>query len=106
MLQNFAKSLLDVADNLGRASSAAKESFSKIDEPEDAGGAFQQLKVLLQGVEMTEKQLLEVIVSLSQYFFFSFFDCMAFICAPQQILLSVALILLKVKVSGIYLFLI
>lgn len=106
MLQNFAKSLLDVADNLGRASSAAKESFSKIDEPEDAGGAFQQLKVLLQGVEMTEKQLLEVIVSLSQYFFSSFFDCMAFICAPQQILLSVALILLKVKVSGIYLFLI
>lgn len=70
MLQNFAKSLLDVADNLGRASSAAKESFSKIDEPaEDAGGAFQQLKVLLQGVEMTEKQLLEVIVSLSPYFF-------------------------------------
>lgn len=59
-IQNFAKSLLDVADNLGRASSAAKESFSKIDVPEDAGGAFQQLKVLLQGVEMTEKQFLEV----------------------------------------------
>ncbi|XP_057765583.1 grpE protein homolog 2, mitochondrial-like [Salvia miltiorrhiza] len=59
-IQNFAKSLLDVADNLGRASSAAKESFSKINVHEDAVGAFQQLKVLLQGVEMTEKQLLEV----------------------------------------------
>ncbi|KAH6768047.1 Co-chaperone GrpE family protein [Perilla frutescens var. frutescens] len=59
-IQSFAKSLLDVADNLGRASSAAKESFSNIDLPEDAGGAFQQLKVLLEGVEMTEKQLIEV----------------------------------------------
>ncbi|GER54917.1 GrpE protein homolog [Striga asiatica] len=59
-IQNFAKSLLDVADNLGRASSAAKESFSKVDVSKDASGATQQLKTLLEGVEMTEKQLNEV----------------------------------------------
>ncbi|KAK6132870.1 hypothetical protein DH2020_033401 [Rehmannia glutinosa] len=59
-IQNFAKSLLDVADNLGRASSAAKESFSKIDASKDSSGAVQQLKTLLDGVEMTEKQLNEV----------------------------------------------
>ncbi|PIN26511.1 Molecular chaperone of the GrpE family [Handroanthus impetiginosus] len=59
-IQNFAKSLLDVADNLNRASSAAKESFSKIDTSKDAAGAVQQLKTLLEGVEMTEKQLTEV----------------------------------------------
>ncbi|KAL0302004.1 UNVERIFIED_CONTAM: GrpE protein2, mitochondrial [Sesamum radiatum] len=59
-IQNFAKSLLDVADNLGRASSAAKESFSKIDASKDTTGAVQQLKTLLEGVEMTEKQLIEV----------------------------------------------
>ncbi|XP_073156755.1 grpE protein homolog 2, mitochondrial-like [Henckelia pumila] len=59
-IQNFAKSLLDVADNLGRASSAAKESFAKIDASTDTDGAVQQLKILLDGVEMTEKQLTEV----------------------------------------------
>ncbi|XP_051133539.1 grpE protein homolog 2, mitochondrial-like [Andrographis paniculata] len=59
-IQNFAKGLLDVADNLGRASSAAKESFSKIDASKDTTGAVQQLKTLLEGVEMTEKQLTEV----------------------------------------------
>ncbi|KAG6385604.1 hypothetical protein SASPL_154440 [Salvia splendens] len=59
-IQNFAKSLLDVADNLGRASSAAKGGFSKVDTPEYATGAVKQLKTLLEGVEMTEKQLAEV----------------------------------------------
>ncbi|CAA0833632.1 Co-chaperone GrpE family protein [Striga hermonthica] len=59
-IQKFAESLLDVADNLGRASSAAKESFSKVDVSKDASGATQQLKTLLEGVEMTEKQLNEV----------------------------------------------
>ncbi|KAL0310983.1 UNVERIFIED_CONTAM: GrpE protein2, mitochondrial [Sesamum angustifolium] len=49
-IQNFAKSLLDVADNLGRASSAAKESFLKIDASKDTTGAVQQLKTLLEGV--------------------------------------------------------
>ncbi|XP_044473689.1 grpE protein homolog 2, mitochondrial-like isoform X1 [Mangifera indica] len=59
-IQNFAKSLLDVADNLGRASSVVKESFSKIDVSNDATGSAQLLKSLLEGVEMTEKQLGEV----------------------------------------------
>ena len=60
VLQNFAKSLLDVADNLGRASSVVKESFSKIDTSKDSSGAAPLLKTLLEGVEMTEKQLSEV----------------------------------------------
>lgn len=59
-LQNFAKGLLDVADNLNRASSVVKESFSKIDTSRDASGAVPLLKTLLEGVEMTEKQLSEV----------------------------------------------
>ncbi|KAL5735843.1 hypothetical protein ACOSQ2_030631 [Xanthoceras sorbifolium] len=59
-IQNFAKSLLDVADNLGRASSVVKESFSKIDTSTDSAGAVPLLKSLLDGVEMTEKQLGEV----------------------------------------------
>ncbi|XP_023005485.1 grpE protein homolog 2, mitochondrial-like isoform X3 [Cucurbita maxima] len=60
-IQNFAKGLLDVADNLGRASSVVKESFSKIDSTNDSAGAVPLLKTLLEGVEMTEKQLSEVL---------------------------------------------
>ncbi|XP_022949277.1 grpE protein homolog 2, mitochondrial-like isoform X2 [Cucurbita moschata] len=60
-IQNFAKGLLDVADNLGRASSVVKESFSKIDSTNDTAGAVPLLKTLLEGVEMTEKQLSEVL---------------------------------------------
>ncbi|PSR96266.1 Protein GrpE like [Actinidia chinensis var. chinensis] len=59
-IQNFAKGLLDVADNLGRASSVVKDSFSKIDASKDTAGAVPLLKTLLEGVEMTEKQLAEV----------------------------------------------
>ncbi|KAH9607231.1 hypothetical protein KSS87_021295 [Heliosperma pusillum] len=59
-VQSFAKSLLDVADNLSRASSVTKESFSKIDVSGDTIGAVPVLKTLLEGVEMTEKQLSEV----------------------------------------------
>ncbi|XP_038898199.1 grpE protein homolog 2, mitochondrial-like [Benincasa hispida] len=58
-IQNFAKSLLDVADNLGRASSVVKDSFSKINESQDSSGAVPLLKSLLEGVDMTEKQLME-----------------------------------------------
>ncbi|KAK8962204.1 hypothetical protein KSP40_PGU015220 [Platanthera guangdongensis] len=58
-IQNFAKSLLDVADNLGRASNAVKENFSKVDQSSDSLGVS-LLKSLLEGVEMTEKQLAEV----------------------------------------------
>ncbi|XP_010270075.1 PREDICTED: uncharacterized protein LOC104606523 isoform X1 [Nelumbo nucifera] len=59
-IQSFAKSLLDVADNLGRASSVVKDSFSKIDASKDTVGAVPLLKTLLEGVEMTDKQLVEV----------------------------------------------
>lgn len=83
-MQNFAKSLLDVADNLGRASSAAKESFSKIDASKDAAGAVQQLKTLLEGVEMTEKQLTEVLKFLGS----SFFELIFCICYSGKVLYS------------------
>ncbi|KAA3467440.1 protein GrpE isoform X2 [Gossypium australe] len=59
-VQTFAKDLLDVADNLGRASAHVKDSFSKIDESNDTARAVPLLKTLLEGVEMTEKQLGEV----------------------------------------------
>jgi molecular chaperone GrpE (heat shock protein) len=59
-IQSFSKSLLDVADNLSRASSVVKESFSKIDTSNSSDEAVPLLKTLLEGVEMTEKQLGEV----------------------------------------------
>lgn len=59
-IQNFAKSLLDVADNLGRASSVVKVSFAKIDPSKDSIGAVPLIKTMLEGVEMTEKQLAEI----------------------------------------------
>lgn len=59
-VQSFSKSLLDVADNLSRASSVVKESFSKIDCSNNSDEAVPLLKTLLEGVEMTEKQLGEV----------------------------------------------
>lgn len=59
-IQNFAKSLLDVADNLGRAASVTKAGFAKIDQSKDSAGTLPLLKTLLEGVEMTEKQLSEV----------------------------------------------
>ncbi|TVT98304.1 hypothetical protein EJB05_56397 [Eragrostis curvula] len=59
-VQNFSKSLLDVADNLARASSVVKESFLKVDSTKDSAGAVPLLKTLLEGVDMTEKQLAEV----------------------------------------------
>ncbi|KAJ4755086.1 hypothetical protein LUZ62_089491 [Rhynchospora pubera] len=60
-IQNFAKSLLDVADNLSRASAAVKENISEIDSSKDFSGAALLLKTLLDGVNMTEKQLSEVL---------------------------------------------
>ncbi|KAI8552915.1 hypothetical protein RHMOL_Rhmol06G0305300 [Rhododendron molle] len=59
-IQSFAKSLLDVADNLATAASVVENSFSKIDASKDTAGAVPLLKTLLEGVDMTEKQLLEV----------------------------------------------
>ncbi|KAL9253271.1 GrpE protein homolog 2, mitochondrial-like protein [Drosera capensis] len=59
-IQGFAKSLLDVADNLGRALSVVKESYAKIDTSNDSTGAAPLLKALVEGVEMTEKNLMGV----------------------------------------------
>ncbi|GAB2230491.1 hypothetical protein Drorol1_Dr00014759 [Drosera rotundifolia] len=59
-IQGFAKSLLDVADNLGRALSVVKESCAKIDTSNDSTGAAPLLKALVEGVEMTEKNLVGV----------------------------------------------
>lgn len=60
MWQSFAKSLLDVADNLERASSHVRGSYAKVDTSADSSGAAPLLKTLLEGVEMTEKQLADV----------------------------------------------
>lgn len=56
-LQDFAKSLLDVADNLGRALEIVQKSTSTAD---DAEANAKLLKSLLEGVEMTDKQLMKV----------------------------------------------
>lgn len=55
-LQGFAKSLLDVADNLGRACSSAAAAM----EDGNVEASAQRLKSLLEGVQATEKQLLKV----------------------------------------------
>jgi molecular chaperone GrpE len=51
-IDRFAKDLLAVADNLGRALSAVT--------PEDRAAAGEHVKTLLDGVEMTEKALIDV----------------------------------------------
>ncbi|KAF5478975.1 hypothetical protein F2P56_005491 [Juglans regia] len=56
-IQSFAKNLLDVADNLERAS--LEVTFAKLDTSTDSAGALPLIKKLIEGVEMTEKQLLE-----------------------------------------------
>lgn len=60
-MQGFAKGLLDVADNLGRATGAVPQSFRQSDAvSEGSSEAAKHLRSLLQGVEMTEKQLQQV----------------------------------------------
>ncbi|KAJ7571382.1 hypothetical protein O6H91_01G161500 [Diphasiastrum complanatum] len=58
-IQNFAKSLLPVADNLGRAAAAVPEGFHS-SESSDSSEAGKLLLSLLEGVKMTEKELLQV----------------------------------------------
>ena len=55
-MQDFAKSLLDIADNLGRA----LETVQKSEPSADAEVNAKLLKSLLEGVEMTDKQLIKV----------------------------------------------
>lgn len=59
-IQSFVKSLLDVADNLARASSVVKESFTKLDTSKGSTGVVPVLETLLEGVELTDKQLSKV----------------------------------------------
>ncbi|XP_042465719.1 grpE protein homolog 1, mitochondrial-like [Zingiber officinale] len=58
-IQSFVMSLLDVADNLTRASSVVKESFTKLDTSKCSTEVVPLLKTLLLGVELTDKQLSE-----------------------------------------------
>jgi molecular chaperone GrpE len=57
-VQDFAKSLLDVADNLGRALEIVRKSDSSADKEANA----KLLKTLLEGVEMTDNQLIKVMI--------------------------------------------
>ncbi|GJY05983.1 ABC transporter C family member 8-like protein [Tanacetum coccineum] len=61
----YLKGLLDVADNLDRASLVVKESFAKLDTSSDSSGAVPLLKTLLEGVKMTEKQLADSRMSIT-----------------------------------------
>lgn len=45
-----------IVANLGSVFSGQRKFFSKIDESKDVVGAVPILKILLKGVEMTEKQ--------------------------------------------------
>ncbi|XP_042460870.1 grpE protein homolog 2, mitochondrial-like isoform X1 [Zingiber officinale] len=59
-IQSFVMSLLDVADNLTRASSVVKERFTKLDTSKCSTEVVPLLQTLLEGVELTDKQLSEV----------------------------------------------
>ena len=56
-IQGFVKDLLDVSDNLERALGAVEVDYLKSDED---GKAFGLLKSLYEGIEMTDKQMLQV----------------------------------------------
>ncbi|KAG6506352.1 hypothetical protein ZIOFF_031675 [Zingiber officinale] len=58
-MKSFVMSLLDVADNLTRASSVVKEHFTKLDTSKCSTEVVPLLKTLLEGVELTDKQLSE-----------------------------------------------
>jgi hypothetical protein len=62
-VQEFAKSLLDVADNLERALDIVRKSTSTADVEANA----KLLNSLFEGVEITEKQLIKVWPCLSLY---------------------------------------
>lgn len=55
-VQGFATSLLDVADNLGRAVESVRKSANADDDEVNP----KVLQSLLEGVEMTDKQLMQV----------------------------------------------
>mgnify|MGYP002775606378 CR=1 FL=1 len=58
--QSFAADLLDMADNLHRTAATVPESFQDRTSDSDTSSNAKLLKSLLEGVIMTEKQLLKV----------------------------------------------
>lgn len=71
LVQRFAKNLLEIADTLSMLSVFVRRSYAElvpsldqIPEDEDPPEALLLLELLLEGVEMTEKQLSKVYVSL------------------------------------------
>jgi molecular chaperone GrpE len=61
-IQGFVKDLLDVSDNLERALGAVDSEYLKKESESDDSEekAFKLLKSLYEGIEMTEKQMLQV----------------------------------------------
>ncbi|KAF8409638.1 hypothetical protein HHK36_005716 [Tetracentron sinense] len=59
--QELCKEFIRCCGQFGGASSVVKDSFSKIDLSKDTTGAVPLLKTLLEGVEMTDKQVAEVL---------------------------------------------
>ena len=58
--QGFAKSLLDVADNLERAADAVPTNAVTLDSKLPVEEVVKHLRTLLEGVQLTNKQLLTV----------------------------------------------
>lgn len=59
-VQNFATCLLEVADNLGRAAAAVPEAVRNEALANDSSNNSKLLKSLLEGVDMTQKQLMKI----------------------------------------------
>lgn len=60
-IQEFAKSLLDVADNLGRAIATVPEHIRNEALANETSEVAKYLKSLLEGVMMTEKELMKIL---------------------------------------------
>eukprot|EP00250_Pteridium_aquilinum_P011752 c20285_g1_i1 orf=80-943(+) len=59
-VETFASDLLDMADNLGRAAATVPDSVRNELLATDSSGNAKLLKSLLEGVDMTEKQLMKI----------------------------------------------
>ncbi|KAK9267937.1 hypothetical protein L1049_010374 [Liquidambar formosana] len=60
-IQDFAKSILDVADNLERACSVIEDRLKEIDGCKDTAGVVPLMQTLLEGVKMIDWDLEEVL---------------------------------------------
>lgn len=83
---------MGVVDNLGRASSGGKDSFVKIESRElslSGAEAVGHLKELLEGVEVSVKQLIEVnmmylMTNLSTFSFRFMLSCIHLVVVPRR----------------------